>query len=116
MTRADVDKVGRGRVWTGSQAKELGLVDELGGLSKAIELAKRLAGLAPGRGAKARGLAEEEGLLELDLRPEDRRGFLRAAPVGRRRRPDAPDRGRGRGSGRSARSSRIGGVPVLKAL
>jgi protease-4 len=45
MTRADVDKVGRGRVWTGMQAKERGLVDELGGLSKAIELAKGLAGL-----------------------------------------------------------------------
>ncbi|MHA8050984.1 signal peptide peptidase SppA [Aquirufa sp. ROCK-SH2] len=28
-----------GRVWTGSQAKEIGLVDELGGLDKAIELA-----------------------------------------------------------------------------
>ena len=45
MTRADVDKVGRGRVWTGMQAKERGLVDELGGLSKAIDLAKGLAGL-----------------------------------------------------------------------
>jgi protease-4 len=45
MTRADVDSVGRGRVWTGKQAKERGLVDELGGLSKAIELAKGLAGL-----------------------------------------------------------------------
>ncbi len=44
MTRADVDKVGRGRVWTGMQAKERGLVDELGGLSKAIDLAKGLAG------------------------------------------------------------------------
>jgi protease-4 len=45
MTRADVDKVGRGRVWTGKQAGERGLVDELGGLSKAVELAKGLAGL-----------------------------------------------------------------------
>ncbi len=45
MTREDVDKVGRGRVWTGRQARELKLVDELGGLAKAIELAKGLAGL-----------------------------------------------------------------------
>jgi protease-4 len=45
MTRAEVDKVGRGRVWTGRQARELKLVDELGGLSKAIELAKGLAGI-----------------------------------------------------------------------
>ena len=41
-----MDKVGRGRVWTGSQAKELKLVDELGGLTEAIGLAKKLAGIA----------------------------------------------------------------------
>lgn len=45
MTKEDVDKVGKGRVWTGSQAKEIRLVDELGGLSKALELAKNLAGI-----------------------------------------------------------------------
>ncbi|MEW5900587.1 MAG: signal peptide peptidase SppA, partial [Acidobacteriota bacterium] len=47
MTKEDVDEVGRGRVWTGRQAREVALVDELGGLSKAIELAKNLAGIAP---------------------------------------------------------------------
>lgn len=45
LTREDVDKVARGRVWTGRQAKEKGLVDELGGLSKALSIAKNLAGL-----------------------------------------------------------------------
>jgi len=45
MTKEEVDKVGKGRVWTGSQAKEIKLVDELGGLSKALELAKNLAGI-----------------------------------------------------------------------
>jgi protease-4 len=45
MSKEDVDNIGKGRVWTGSQAKDLGLVDELGGLSKAIELAKELAGI-----------------------------------------------------------------------
>ena len=45
MTKEEVDKVGKGRVWTGSQAKEIKLVDELGGLTKAIELAKSLAGI-----------------------------------------------------------------------
>jgi protease IV len=45
MTREDVDRVGRGRVWTGRQAKELKLVDELGGLTKALDLAKSRAGL-----------------------------------------------------------------------
>ena len=34
-----VDKIGEGRIWSGLQAKEIGLVDELGGLDKAIEIA-----------------------------------------------------------------------------
>jgi protease-4 len=38
-----IDAVGQGRVWTGSQAKDRGLVDEFGGLDKAIEVAKSLA-------------------------------------------------------------------------
>lgn len=45
MSKEEVDKIGRGRVWTGSQAKERGLVDEIGGLSRALELAKELAGI-----------------------------------------------------------------------
>ena len=40
MTYEDVDKIAQGRVWTGKQAKELGLVDALGGMKKAIEIAK----------------------------------------------------------------------------
>ena len=35
-----VHKLAKGRVWTGEEAKTLGLVDELGGIDKAIELAK----------------------------------------------------------------------------
>jgi protease-4 len=45
MTKEEIDKVGKGRVWTGNQAQKLGLVDELGGMSKAIGLAKKLAGI-----------------------------------------------------------------------
>ena len=41
----DVDAVARGRVWTGADALEHGLVDELGGLRTAIARAKILAGL-----------------------------------------------------------------------
>ena len=40
-----VDKIGEGRIWSGLQAKELGLVDELGGLDKAIEMAVDIAGI-----------------------------------------------------------------------
>lgn len=42
---ADIDAIARGRVWTGRQAKQRGLVDELGGLSRALEIARRRAGL-----------------------------------------------------------------------
>lgn len=45
MSKEEVDRIGKGRVWTGSQAKEHGLVDELGGLTRAIEVAKELAGI-----------------------------------------------------------------------
>ena len=38
-----VKEIAKGRVWTGTQAKEIGLVDELGGIMTAIDAAKRLA-------------------------------------------------------------------------
>jgi protease-4 len=38
-----VKEIAKGRVWTGEQAKELGLVDELGGIMKAIDVAKEMA-------------------------------------------------------------------------
>jgi protease-4 len=41
-----VNEIGRGRVWTGAQAKENGLVDELGGFATAIQAAKEAAGIA----------------------------------------------------------------------
>ena len=44
LTVEAVDAVARGRVWTGADAKEHGLVDELGGLRTAITSAKMLAG------------------------------------------------------------------------
>lgn len=42
-----VDAVAQGRVWTGRQAQAQGLVDELGGLTRAIALAKARAGIDP---------------------------------------------------------------------
>jgi protease-4 len=41
MTFDAVDEVAQGRIWTGEQALELGLVDELGGLDTAIALLKK---------------------------------------------------------------------------
>ena len=45
MSVDEVDAVARGRVWTGADAHERGLVDELGGLRTAVRRAKVLAGL-----------------------------------------------------------------------
>ena len=45
MSTEAIEKVAEGRVWTGVAAKELGLVDELGGLDKAIEIAAQKAGI-----------------------------------------------------------------------
>jgi protease-4 len=52
LSKEEVDKIGKGRVWTGIQAKERGLVDEIGGLSRALELAKELAGIPADRSVK----------------------------------------------------------------
>jgi protease-4 len=43
MTPEAIDAVAQGRVWTGRQAKEIGLVDALGGLDRAIAIAKERA-------------------------------------------------------------------------
>jgi protease-4 len=48
LSAGRVDEIGRGRVWTGVQAREVGLVDELGGLHAAVTKAKEKVGLRPG--------------------------------------------------------------------
>ena len=48
MTPERVREIARGRVWTGAQAKALGLVDELGGFYQAVDRAKALAGIKGG--------------------------------------------------------------------
>ncbi len=45
MTQAQVDSIGRGRVWSGSDALEIGLVDRIGGLADAVRCAAGMAGL-----------------------------------------------------------------------
>lgn len=41
-----IDSIGQGRVWTGQQAKQIGLVDNLGGLERALAVAKQRAKIA----------------------------------------------------------------------
>lgn len=45
ISKEEMDKIAQGRVWTGTTAKELGLVDVLGGLDKALEIATAKAGI-----------------------------------------------------------------------
>jgi len=56
------EEVSRGRVWTGKQAKELGLIDETGGLRTAITLAQEEAGISSGRNSLVKFYSESRGL------------------------------------------------------
>lgn len=81
ITVEAADEAGRGRVWTGRQGRDVRLVDELGGLHDAIDLAHERAGIDPSRsrvdlhGRRARlrdllsfGLVERSLLTELSDR------------------------------------------------
>jgi protease-4 len=48
MDTQRVDEIARGRVWIGADARDIGLVDELGGIDAAVAAAARLAGLEEG--------------------------------------------------------------------
>jgi protease-4 len=66
LTRARVDEIGRGHVWTGAEAQGLGLVDRMGGVGAAIDLAAHL-GRVP---------LEQSGLPALTLLPRPAGGLL----------------------------------------
>lgn len=49
MSETAVDAVGQGRVWSGTRGKEKGLVDEIGGLWRSVEIARDAAGIPSSR-------------------------------------------------------------------
>ena len=57
---ARLDRAARGRVFTGTQARAAGLVDEIGGLERAIALAKGKAGIDAGREVNVRRYPAEK--------------------------------------------------------
>src|SRR5438874_835459 len=59
-----IDSIGQGRVWTGQQGKERGLVDEYGGLDKAIEVAKQLANIPADKSIQRMILPHPPGFFE----------------------------------------------------
>lgn len=67
MSQEKVNSLGQGRVWTGKQAKENGLVDEIGGLEKAIEIAKGLAKLPEDQDVTRVQLPKKPSLLQTFL-------------------------------------------------
>jgi protease-4 len=71
MERDAVDRIGQGHVWTGRRAKDLGLVDELGGMKKAIELAKKEAGIPEDEPVRLVYLPEKRSLFQTLLWPEE---------------------------------------------
>ncbi|HQN39648.1 MAG TPA: S49 family peptidase [Thermoanaerobaculia bacterium] len=62
-TREEIHAIAKGRIWSGADALRLGLVDELGGMTTALRLAREAAGLAP------------DAAVELKLYPEPRTPF-----------------------------------------
>lgn len=62
LTPDEVEEIARGRIWTGAQAFENGLVDALGGLETAVELAKELAEIPAGDNVRIAVLPRERAL------------------------------------------------------
>jgi protease-4 len=85
----DVDAVAQGRVWTGSDALQHGLVDRLGGLDVALDVAKEKARIGRDQDVSVVILPERKGLLDMllerqeegasDALPSDARALLRWA-------------------------------------
>jgi protease IV len=87
-----IDSVGQGRVWTGQQGKERGLVDEYGGLDKALEIAKQLANIPADKSIQRvtmpipptflqelMGIGEGDET-EADARAQEQASFISALP------------------------------------
>jgi protease-4 len=78
MTREQVDAIGRGRVFTGEQAKEKGLVDALGGFDDALAAAKELAGLKPDAPVDLTFYPQRRSLWQRLMEREDARTRMQA--------------------------------------
>jgi len=68
MTKAEVDKLARGRVWSGKRAKDIGLIDEFGGMREAIAELRQRSGVAQYKDLELRLLPRKLTLVQLILR------------------------------------------------
>ena len=60
---ADIEPLAQGRVWLGDQAKANGLVDELGGIDRALDMVRRKAGIPAGNQNQLGSLSGETNLV-----------------------------------------------------
>jgi protease-4 len=89
MATSDVEEVAGGRIWTGERAAGLGLVDELGGLERALDLARAAANLEPHEGGYEY-FPKPQGLLDFLLGHQRLRLLLRLADLERLLTPETP--------------------------
>lgn len=79
----EAEALAQGRVWSGAEAKQRGLVDRLGGIETAIDVAKEKAGIASGQDVALVVLPARKGLFDMlfEREPEAEIGAVRALPV-----------------------------------
>jgi protease-4 len=67
LSKEKVLEIAKGRIWSGQDAKNLGLVDELGGYDTALKLAKRAAGVPADEEVRVVVYPRPKGFLESEL-------------------------------------------------
>jgi protease-4 len=67
LSKDKVLEIAKGRIWSGQDAKNLGLVDELGGYDTALRLAKRAAGVREDEEVRIVEYPRPKGFLESEL-------------------------------------------------
>jgi protease-4 len=72
MSFEDAEKLAHGRVWSGRQAKANGLIDEVGGLERAVEIAKELAEIPADEQVTLLHFPEKESLVASLLGGDDK--------------------------------------------
>jgi protease-4 len=70
LPKEEVLKIAKGRVWTGEDAKALGLVDELGGFAVALKLTRQAAGLSADEKIKLKEFPAKKSLIQKLLAEE----------------------------------------------
>ena len=116
LSRDDVHAIAQGRVWTGRQAVDIGLVDELGGLGRAVAIAKEHAGIEADREVQLVTYPRPRSLLEvLNSELGVRSTLRRWTAVARRPPPARGARGHGRAGPGSVPPGRAAGASCRRS-